>query len=215
MTKTDLISLGGIVKADLPLMGTKDTLAEAINERLVQIKAENLLKPFAPPKGFLVGGGKGDADDDDEVRSVAGTDEYFEILLRFANQGNKTRSMMVPGNMGVAALHDSVLKMQPGGEIRMVFNANVLEVGSLSSNGIAKNSVVDIFTTGRGGTKTSKFEKKGSHQDKKKKDGNDEDELKKSAMMTLYGFTTERERLLYHTLPHYSQHLDWVNGQRQ
>ena len=111
-----------------------------------------------------MGGGKRDADDDDEVRSVAGTDEYFEILLRFANQGNKTRSMMVPGNMGVAALHDSVLKMQPGGDIRMVFNANVLEVGSLSSNGITKNSVVEVFTTGRGGTKkTSKFKKKGGN----------------------------------------------------
>ena len=88
LTKGDLITLGTIVQAEMPMMGTKDIIAEHINTRLQEMQATQGPTREAPQRLPRKAQQKPPAEDDDmhSVRSVASvspltTADSFNIVI--------------------------------------------------------------------------------------------------------------------------------------
>jgi hypothetical protein len=187
MTKGDLVSLGEIVKADLPRMGTKDMLAEAINERLMQIKAENfkeVSKPFAPPaKDPFLPYGK---DTDDEVMEVDSKLFYLSVV---GAPGSRPFNITVTSTVNVAEVKKqiSVLTKIPFNTMRLLYRDGDLENHkSLHEHNILSDSEVRLLESRLrgGGKKRGNFKKDGGDdKDKKKKKDGGDDELMQDTLL--------------------------------
>lgn len=175
MTKGDLIGLAEIIQADIPRMATKDLLAEKINERLNQIKAQNfkieISKQFAPPAASSPS--KTPAETESEVEEPPPTIFYLSVV---GTQGRPPFSVPAMATMRVQDLKLQIAAVSriPVKVMRLLYQDGDLENHKcLHEHGILADAQIRLFESKLDGGK--KMGRRGT--------GNPKQELKEKDFM--------------------------------